>query len=93
MQMYKRGEKEPLGFNGVKFSAQGDKKFKEKPAAKWNKGKSDLRSRPHPTKLPTCEKELMKHLGPDIVAHTLNSSTLEAKAGGSLSQPCLYSMI
>lgn len=27
-----------------------------KPKAKWNKESGDLRARPHPVKLPTCEK-------------------------------------
>ena len=32
------------------------------PAAKWNKGSGGGRTRPHPAKLPTCEKELEKSL-------------------------------
>lgn len=32
--------------------------FKEKSNAKWNKRNVDLRVRPHPTKLLTCEKKL-----------------------------------
>lgn len=32
----------------------------------------DLRARPHPPKIPTCEKELKKSIGPGVVAHTFN---------------------
>lgn len=32
-----KGEKERQKCNGVKSSAQGDKKFKEKPYTKWKK--------------------------------------------------------
>ena len=41
-------------------SAQGDKKFKEKPDAKWNN--SDLGVRLHPANFPTCKKELKERL-------------------------------
>ena len=34
-------------YNGAKSCAQGDKTFKEKPDAKWNKGSGD--SGPDPT--------------------------------------------
>ena len=51
----------PRKRNGPKFRAQRHKRFKEKPNAKWNKGDGDLRARPHPAKLPTCEKELKKY--------------------------------
>lgn len=43
---------------GAKPCAQGDKKLKDKPDANWNKGSGDLKARPHPVKLPACEKEL-----------------------------------
>jgi hypothetical protein len=43
--------------DGDKPSAQDDK-FKENPEVKWNKGSSDLRARPHPAKLPSCEEKL-----------------------------------
>ena len=36
--------------NGAKSSTQRDKKFKENPNAKWNKGSGDFRARPHPAK-------------------------------------------
>ena len=32
------------------------KQIKENPDAKWNKASIDLRTRSHPAKLPTCEK-------------------------------------
>lgn len=35
--------------NGAKSSAQGNKTFKEKPNAKWNKGSGDHRATPYPT--------------------------------------------
>ena len=46
---------------GVKFRAQGDKKFflkKKKPQAKRNKWSSVLGKRPHPAKIPTYERNL-----------------------------------
>ena len=55
-----RRKRAPKKYNGLKSSDQGNKKFNEKPDAKWNKGSGDLRARPHPAKLPTCEKELKK---------------------------------
>ena len=45
-----------------KSSAQGDKKLKERPVSKWNKGSGNLRARPHADDLPTPEKELKKIL-------------------------------
>ena len=48
--------------NGAESSAWGDKKFKQKLAADWNKGGGDLRARPHPATFPTCEQELKKRL-------------------------------
>lgn len=42
----------------IKFSAQGDKKFKEKPNYTLNKGNGYLRARSLPAELPTCGKEL-----------------------------------
>ena len=33
------------------------KQIKEKPGAKWSTESGDLRARPHPAKLPICEKE------------------------------------
>ena len=38
-------------------------KFKEKPDAKWDKGRGGLRGRLHTTKLPVRQKELRKSLG------------------------------
>jgi len=38
------------------------KMFTEELDSKWNKGSGDLRARPHPAKLPTCEKESKKSL-------------------------------
>ena len=58
------GEKKLGGWgvgNRPKTSAQGDKS-KEKPDSSWNKGSCDLRVRPHPDNLPTCENELKKSL-------------------------------
>ena len=52
-----------------------------------NKGSGDLRARSHPAKLPSCEKELKKALGPGLVVHTFNPSTQEAEAGGSFQLP------
>jgi hypothetical protein len=49
--------------NGTMSSAQGDKKFKEEPDAKRNKGSGDIvRSRALSANLPACGKELMKSL-------------------------------
>ena len=47
---------------GVQDRAQGAIKLQEDPDAKWNKGRSDVRVRPHPIMLPTCEKKLKKSL-------------------------------
>lgn len=43
---------------GAKSCLHGDKKYMEKPAAKRNERSAGLRTKPHPVKLPTCEKEL-----------------------------------
>lgn len=43
-------------FVGAKFSAQGDKNFKEKPDVKRDKENSDLRTRPLKAKLPTVKR-------------------------------------
>lgn len=56
--MYSLRKRFTRNCNKVKSSAQGDKKLKEKPAAKWNKESGDLRARPHPGKLSTSEKKL-----------------------------------
>ena len=48
--------------NGARTSAQGNKMFKEKSSAKWNKGSGDLRTIPHSANLPILEKELRKSL-------------------------------
>ena len=58
---------------------------------KWNKGSGDLRSRPHPDKPLTCEKELEKSLGPGVVAHTFNPSTQQIEAGRSVSLRAAWS--
>ena len=52
-----QGEKDTGKEDGGEPSAQGDKS-KEKPDSSWNKGSCDLRVRPHPDNLPTCENEL-----------------------------------
>lgn len=55
-------------FIGVKSYAPGDKKFKNKSDAKWNKGSGgNLRARHAPppplqAKLPTCEEKLKESL-------------------------------
>ena len=36
------------------------KQINEDPDAKWNKGSGDFSARPHPARLPSCEKELKK---------------------------------
>lgn len=47
----------------MEFTAQRDKKFKEEPDAKRNKGSGDIvRSRALSANLPACGKELMKSL-------------------------------
>lgn len=48
--------------NGAKSSAQGLKKFEEKPDAKWKTESSDLRTRLYPSKCPTCENKLKTSL-------------------------------
>jgi hypothetical protein len=53
-------------------SAQRDKKFKEMPEAKWKKGSGNLRAKPHPAKLPKCEKESKKSSGLGAVVHPFN---------------------
>jgi hypothetical protein len=51
--------------------------FKEKPDPKWS---GVVTSRSNPTqKLPTCEKELRKNLGPGVVEHTFNPNPQEAE--------------
>lgn len=37
-------------WNVAKYSIQGDKKFNEKPDAKWNKGSTNFMERPCPAK-------------------------------------------
>ena len=54
-------------------SVASHKKFEEKSVAKWNRGDDDFRARPHPAKLPTCEKELKKSLDLGMVVHTNQS--------------------
>lgn len=44
-------------YNGANSCAHGDKRFKENPNTKCNKGSGDLSARPHPAKLPTCVEE------------------------------------
>lgn len=44
--------------NGAKYSAQGDKKFKEKLHVKQSKGSVDHRGRPQSANLTTHEEEL-----------------------------------
>jgi hypothetical protein len=60
------------------------KKFEEKSVAKWNRGDDDFRARPHPAKLPTCEKELKKSLALSVM-YTINPRTPQARAGVSQS--------
>lgn len=55
VQLQKKGSTRK--YNGAKSSAQGDKRFKEKPDAKWNKGSDNFRARLHPDKPLTSEKE------------------------------------
>ena len=64
---------------------KGKKQVKENPDVKWNKGSGALRTRSHPAKLPTCERELKKSVGPNVVVYAFNPGTLEGEAGGSLS--------
>ena len=47
------------------------KQFKEKPDATGQRWSRDRRTRPHPAKLPTCEKELKKSLEPDVMLQCL----------------------
>ena len=49
-----------MKYSGAKSGVQRDTNFKEKPDVKWNKGSSDLRARPHPVQLSTCEKDLKR---------------------------------
>lgn len=58
-----RRKKNTRKCNRVKSSAQGDKKFKEKPDVKWNKEGGDLGERPHPDKLPAGETVVKQHWG------------------------------
>lgn len=60
--------------NGAKSNVQEDKRFKEKPDAKWNKGSGGLRARSHSAKVPTCKKELKKNL---CMKKTINSRKLK----------------
>lgn len=60
--LYRLKEREPQNVDVGAPSAQRDKRFKEKPDAKWNKENGNLRARPHSAKFPTCEKELKKSL-------------------------------
>lgn len=56
------GEKKHQKVYATKSGAQRDKKFKEKPCAKWDKGSGDLKARPHTAKLPAYEKEWKENL-------------------------------
>ena len=47
---------------GDMIIAQRNKQFIEKSDANWNKGKGDIRSRPHLIKLPNYETKLKKSL-------------------------------
>ena len=61
MQIYNEKEQSEQSVQFEEKRNTGGKST-EKPDAKWNKGSGDLRARPHPAKLPTCEKELKKSL-------------------------------
>lgn len=65
-------------WNGAKSCVQEDKQIKEK-LVSWNKGYGDLWAKPHPATLPTCEKELKKSLGLDVVMHTFDPSNLKVE--------------
>lgn len=56
-------------YNGVKSSAKGNTVFKEKSNSKWDKYCGDLRSRPHPAKFTTCEKELKEKLSSKVMGY------------------------
>jgi hypothetical protein len=43
-------------WSGAISCVQGDKQIKEKLNVRWNKGHGDRWAKPHPAKLPTCEK-------------------------------------
>ena len=71
--------------DGAESCAQGDKQIKEKPDAKGSKGRGVLGGRPHPAKLPICEKDFLffvlfcfLSLGLGMGLYTFNTSTPEA---------------
>lgn len=66
-------------WNGAKSCVQGDKQIKEKLDVRWNKGYGDLWAKPHSAKLPTCEKELKKSSGLDVVMHTFDPSNVKVE--------------
>lgn len=70
---------------GAKPSAQGDKRFKEKPDDEWNRGSGDLRARPHPVKLLTYENDfcdVIEH--GQLATHQQQNLTLQPRSGFSL---------
>lgn len=70
----------PKKWIGTKSCVQEDKRIK-----KWKKASGDLKTRFHPAKFPTCEKELKKILKPGVEVHTFNPNTPKAETGRSLS--------
>jgi hypothetical protein len=64
----------------------------EGPDARWNKGSGSLRVRSHQTTHSTLETELKNSLGPGVLVHANNSSTLETGSEGSLSSRAAWSI-
>lgn len=59
MQIYNEKEHGEQGRIQM-YSLSKYKRINEDPDAKWNKESGNFRARPHPARLPTCEKELKK---------------------------------
>jgi hypothetical protein len=63
MQIYEKEQSEEGRPQMNNLRRKGMSKYKqinEDPDAKWNKGSGDFSARPHPARLPSCEKELKK---------------------------------
>jgi hypothetical protein len=57
-KVYKlRRERTPGSGMEVSLKVKEISRFKKNPDVEWNTGSGDLRARPHPARLSTCEKE------------------------------------
>jgi hypothetical protein len=77
------GKRDIRNWNATQSCVQDDKKVKEKPDVKCNKGSCDLRARPHPAMLPTCERELKKSFRLGVMVQIFNPNSLETEASTS----------